>query len=130
VETSLVDLLSLGLIGAVSQDTNDSTNSLRVEIAELCLTLLPNVIGLSDAFGFTDWELDRYYPVTSVYVGFDSTNCLYQVPLEYMMGEYMNPYGIGFMQSPLIHRRFLQDMRYPTALSYEIHRLMSIFRSI
>ncbi|KIM82062.1 hypothetical protein PILCRDRAFT_820972 [Piloderma croceum F 1598] len=57
VETSLVDLLSFGLIGA-SEETNDPTGSLRMEIAELCLTLLPNVIGLSDAFGLTDWELD------------------------------------------------------------------------
>jgi acyl-CoA oxidase len=68
VETSLVDLLSFGLIGAASEDTNDPTRSLRMEITELCLTLLPNVIGLSDAFGFTDWELDRYYLATSVYM--------------------------------------------------------------
>jgi len=67
VETSLVDLLSFGLIDAVSEDTKDPTRSLRMEIAEICLTLLPNAIGLSDVFGLTDWELDRYYLVISVY---------------------------------------------------------------
>lgn len=37
----------------------DSTRKLRSNIANLCLKLLPEVIGLTDSFGFTDWELDR-----------------------------------------------------------------------
>ena len=40
--------------------TGDPTRNLRMEIAEFCLVLLPNVIGLTDTYGFTDWELDRY----------------------------------------------------------------------
>jgi acyl-CoA oxidase len=40
--------------------SNDPTRSLRLAISELCRKLLPNSIGLSDAFGLTDWELDRY----------------------------------------------------------------------
>lgn len=37
-------------------------------IKSICISLLPNAVGLSDAFGFTDWELHRYiylflYPV-------------------------------------------------------------------
>jgi len=58
LETALVDLLSFGLIDLTPKDTKDPTKSLRMAIAELCLALLPNAIGLSDAFSFTDWELD------------------------------------------------------------------------
>lgn len=89
METGLVDLLSFGLIGT---DTNDTTRSLRTEIAELCLALLPNGIGLSDAFGLTDWELDRY-DLTINSMSACSTFCPSQVPLGYMTGVYTKPYG-------------------------------------
>lgn len=62
VEASLVDLLSFGLFRIPSNTesrSRDPARSLRMAIQQLCLELLPNVIGLSDAFGFTDWELDR-----------------------------------------------------------------------
>jgi len=53
-------MMSFGLIDSSARDIKDPTRGLRMEIAGLCLTLLPNAIGLSDAFSLTDWELDRY----------------------------------------------------------------------
>ncbi|KAF8190757.1 peroxisomal oxidase [Mycena galopus ATCC 62051] len=62
VESALVDLLSFGLFRASPtgnpQCSRDPTRVLRLTIAELCGELLPEVIGLTDAFGFSDWELD------------------------------------------------------------------------
>ncbi|KAF7297428.1 Acyl-coenzyme A oxidase [Mycena indigotica] len=60
VESALVDLLSYGLFRAVpSGKSRDPTRELRVAIGALCSeTLLPEVIGLTDSFGFSDWELD------------------------------------------------------------------------
>jgi len=49
----------------------DPTRGLRTAIAELEREILPQAIGLTDAFGFTDYELDRYasprldYPIVS-----------------------------------------------------------------
>lgn len=59
VESALVDLVSLGLLGPSSNDIQENSRALRRAISELCLEILPNAIGLTDAFGFTDWELDR-----------------------------------------------------------------------
>lgn len=64
VETGLVDLLSFGLLRLPKATTRisgsrDPTRSLRMAITNLCAELLPDAIGLTDAFGFTDWELDR-----------------------------------------------------------------------
>jgi len=81
LEAALVDLLSLDLIprrlapstttsalldrersvdtissGAASE--RDPTRGLRMEIANLEKEILPQSIGLTDAFGHTDWELD------------------------------------------------------------------------
>ncbi|KAJ6543324.1 peroxisomal oxidase [Mycena sp. CBHHK59/15] len=62
VESALVDLLSFGLFRAsptgVPPRSRDPTRTLRLAIARLCSELVPNAIGLSDAFGFSDWELD------------------------------------------------------------------------
>ncbi|KAJ7718945.1 peroxisomal oxidase [Mycena metata] len=61
LESSLVDLLSFGLFRATPGHpprARDPTRSLRVAIAGLCNELAPEAIGLTDAFGFTDWELD------------------------------------------------------------------------
>ncbi|KAJ7235654.1 peroxisomal oxidase [Mycena rebaudengoi] len=61
VESALVDLLSFGLFrAAVTGElrSRDPTRALRLAIAKLCNDLVPEAIGLSDAFGFTDWELD------------------------------------------------------------------------
>ncbi|KAJ7493615.1 peroxisomal oxidase [Mycena latifolia] len=62
VESALVDLLSFGLFRAAPTGnpprSRDPTRALRLAIAGLCAELLPEAIGLSDAFGFSDWELD------------------------------------------------------------------------
>ncbi|KAG2145426.1 peroxisomal oxidase [Suillus bovinus] len=55
-ESALVDLLSVGLIRHTG--TGDPTQDLRLAIKALCLEVLPNAIGLTDAFGFSDWSLD------------------------------------------------------------------------
>ena len=60
IEVALVDLLSFRLFIVPSEPGfMDPTCSLRLSILDLCKKILPNAIGLSDAFGFTDWELDR-----------------------------------------------------------------------
>ncbi|KAF8522758.1 acyl-CoA oxidase [Hysterangium stoloniferum] len=53
LEAALVDLLSLDLI-----PQRDPVRGLRMEIANLEKEILPQAIGLTDAFGHTDWELD------------------------------------------------------------------------
>lgn len=74
LESSLVDLLSLNLLPlktvlpsvSPSQDklpqcqshTHDCTRELRGAIMQLEEELLPEAIGLTDSFGFTDWELN------------------------------------------------------------------------
>ncbi|KAJ6477780.1 peroxisomal oxidase [Mycena sanguinolenta] len=62
VESSLVDLFSFGLFRASPTGdpprSRDPSRALRLAIAGLCGELLPEAIGLTDAFGFTDWELD------------------------------------------------------------------------
>ncbi|KAH8114987.1 acyl-CoA dehydrogenase/oxidase C-terminal [Phellopilus nigrolimitatus] len=57
VETALTDILSFGLIPPVVAG-EDPTKALRMEIARLCAELVPEAISLTDAFGYTDWELD------------------------------------------------------------------------
>ncbi|KAJ7437267.1 peroxisomal oxidase [Mycena galericulata] len=62
VESALVDLLSFGLFRAAPTGdpprSRDPTRALRLTIASLCGELLPEAIGLTDAFGISDWELD------------------------------------------------------------------------
>lgn len=55
-ESALVDLFSVGLIRHMG--AGDPTQDLRLAIKALCVEVLPNVIGLTDAFGFSDWSLD------------------------------------------------------------------------
>ncbi|PCH43218.1 peroxisomal oxidase [Wolfiporia cocos MD-104 SS10] len=56
VEGGLVDILSFGLLrGAPGADPSAA---LRIAIKGLCAELVPEAIGLTDAFGFTDWQLD------------------------------------------------------------------------
>ena len=65
VEGGLVDLLSFGLMrptvihGKLPSHSIDPTRTVRLAIQHLCQELLPESIGLTDAFGFTDWDLDR-----------------------------------------------------------------------
>ena len=58
VESGLTDILSFGLLGEAGP-AEDPSRGLRVAIKRLCEELLPEAIGLSDGFGFSDWELDR-----------------------------------------------------------------------
>jgi len=46
--------------------SRDPTRELRLAIAALCGALLPEAIGLTDAFEFSDWELDRYVRLFSL----------------------------------------------------------------
>ncbi|GBE86858.1 Acyl-coenzyme A oxidase 3 [Sparassis crispa] len=66
VESGLVDLLSFGIFPQNAERGRDLTGGLRTAIKQLCLELLPEAIGLTDAFGFTDWQLDS---VLGVYDG-------------------------------------------------------------
>ncbi|TRM55468.1 acyl-CoA dehydrogenase/oxidase C-terminal [Schizophyllum amplum] len=52
-EAALPDLLAHGLLCGPGE-----VAGLRRAISALCAALVPHAIGLSDAFGFTDWELD------------------------------------------------------------------------
>ncbi|KAF5348093.1 hypothetical protein D9757_013745 [Collybiopsis confluens] len=59
---SLSDLLSFSLLRIQNPSrigaSRDPTRRLRMAIAKNCLALLPEAIGLTDALGFSDWELD------------------------------------------------------------------------
>jgi len=63
VEGGLVDLLSFGVLSGDGKGRGDASRTLRLAIDQLCREILPEAIGLTDAFGFTDWELDRYVGV-------------------------------------------------------------------
>ncbi|EGO20267.1 hypothetical protein SERLADRAFT_477680 [Serpula lacrymans var. lacrymans S7.9] len=56
IESNLVDFLSFNILPR--GESGDPARSLRLSIRDLCLELLPNAIGLTDAFGFSDWELN------------------------------------------------------------------------
>ncbi|KLO15570.1 peroxisomal oxidase [Schizopora paradoxa] len=61
VESALVDLLSLGILNGKSSGVSkvtDATAGIRLAFSNVCRELLPEAIALSDAFGFSDWELD------------------------------------------------------------------------
>lgn len=64
VEAGLVDLLSYKQFSASGNTSMDVARGLRKAIVDVCNELLPNAISLSDAFGFTDWEIDRYVIMT------------------------------------------------------------------
>jgi acyl-CoA oxidase len=70
VESALADLHAYKLIpNSLSSSTlksskedvriEDPARGLREAISVICMEILPEAIGLGDAFGFTDWELDR-----------------------------------------------------------------------
>lgn len=61
------DLFEFGLLPVSASTTTSSGSSsitsdpiecLRAAVDSLSLALLPSIIGLTDAFGFDDWELD------------------------------------------------------------------------
>ena len=63
VEDALVDLLTYDILPTTpspkSAEQGFIARELRKEVQRLCLKVLPQSIGLTDAFGFSDWELDR-----------------------------------------------------------------------
>lgn len=61
-EGALVDLFSFGLLQR-GPDQTDPTADLRAAINTVCLRLLPNAVGFTDAFSFPDWALDRYVSI-------------------------------------------------------------------
>lgn len=63
LESGIVDLLSFGGLG--TSNGGDVTRTLRLTIKNISVELLPEAIGLTDAFGFTDWELDRFVTLAS-----------------------------------------------------------------
>ncbi|KAF8970656.1 acyl-CoA oxidase [Flammula alnicola] len=70
VEGGLTDLLSFGVISPTaappgSLTASDPTRSIRLAVKQLCEELLPEAIGLTDAFGFTDWDLDSALGVSN-----------------------------------------------------------------
>ncbi|KAH0833857.1 acyl-CoA dehydrogenase/oxidase C-terminal [Lanmaoa asiatica] len=58
-EEALVDLFTSGLLQHGS-DQIDPTRDLRAAVDAVCLRLLPNAVGFTDAFSFSDWALDRF----------------------------------------------------------------------
>jgi acyl-CoA oxidase len=57
IEVSLADFLSFSLI-VPPGNSKEPGSDLREMIAKLCLALLPEAIALTDAFGFSDFELN------------------------------------------------------------------------
>ncbi|EMD34949.1 hypothetical protein CERSUDRAFT_116474 [Gelatoporia subvermispora B] len=62
VEGGLVDILSFRLLPqsvvSTTSGCDDPTRTLRMAIKQLCQEILPEAIGLTDAFGLSEWELD------------------------------------------------------------------------
>ncbi|KAI0341183.1 acyl-CoA oxidase [Trametopsis cervina] len=59
VEGALADLLSFDILALPDKDSHgDRTRALRMAMKEVYLRILPHTVGLTDAFGFSDWELD------------------------------------------------------------------------
>jgi acyl-CoA oxidase len=82
VEGGLTDLLSFGVIrpSTSGPGVKDPTRSVRLSIKAVCEELLPEAIGLTDAFGFTDWDLDRYgdfLAFSNLTIKFTTKNVLY-----------------------------------------------------
>ena len=97
LESAVGDLFAFGLLDckAAGWDGNkmmvarDPARPLRLTIDQLCLEILPEAIGLSDAFGFSDWELDRWAAFL--------TDCLFdsfhEVPLACTTEGFMMRFG-------------------------------------
>jgi len=91
-ETALVDLLSVGLIRHTG--AGDPTQDLRLAVKALCLEVLPNAIGLTDAFGFSDWSLDSALGV--------SDGRVYEALWKRAQMEPMNQYEVTPAYAPYI----------------------------
>lgn len=91
-ESALVDLLSVGLIRHTG--AGDPTQDLRLAVKALCLEVLPNAIGLTDAFGFSDWSLDSALGV--------SDGRVYEALWKRVQMEPMNKYEVTPAYAPYI----------------------------
>lgn len=58
----MVDLFAFGLLQRGPGQT-DPTRDLRAAINTVCLRLLPNAVGFTDAFSFPDWALDGFVSI-------------------------------------------------------------------
>ena len=58
-EEALADFFTFGLLQR-GPDQTDPTRHLRAAINAVCLRILPNAVGFTDAFSFPDWSLDRF----------------------------------------------------------------------
>ena len=58
-EETLADLFTFGLLQR-GPDQTDPTRDLSTAINTVCLRILPNAVGFTDAFSFPDWSLDRF----------------------------------------------------------------------
>ncbi|KAG6374192.1 acyl-CoA dehydrogenase/oxidase C-terminal [Boletus reticuloceps] len=63
-KAALVDLLAFSLLQR-APDQTDPTRDLRAAINAVCLRLLPNAVGFTDAFTFSDWSLDSALGVSN-----------------------------------------------------------------
>lgn len=58
VDASLADIYCLDAFDDVRSTRSSFALRLRKAISQNCVSLLPDRIALTDAFGFSDWELD------------------------------------------------------------------------
>ena len=79
VEQALPSLLEFGVIAPPASPSSfsrwpkpSSIDTLRLEIDEVSQQLLPELVGLTDAFGFSDWELDSVVSFPSLLVSIRS----------------------------------------------------------
>ena len=54
------DLLPSSLSSVTAAQGGHGARTLRIALKQQYAKLLPEAIGLTDAFGFSDWELERY----------------------------------------------------------------------
>lgn len=60
------DLLPSSLSSVTAAQGGDVARTLRTALKQQYAKLLPATVGLTDAFGFSDWELERYVNGTVV----------------------------------------------------------------
>ncbi|KAF8882859.1 hypothetical protein BD779DRAFT_1787793 [Infundibulicybe gibba] len=76
-ESGFEDLLSFGVFQPQGADAvqglRNIAHSPHVAVRETRQVLPPNAIGLSDAFGYTDWELDKRADVVPLHFAFDKS---------------------------------------------------------
>lgn len=107
-EEAFVDLFAFGLLQRGPGQT-DPTRDLRAAINTVCLRLLPNAVGFTDAFSFSDWSLDRF--VSVCLMGWIAYPFPYSVRLVCPVEMSTRNYGSELSSSPLIKQKPLLDMK-------------------